>query len=377
MDPFVTSLHMTRDDANEVTPKLSQNFMIEDVDLGSDFMHIPSSMFAALPLIRQDPSRLRFSDGRPATEDILHKMVLLANFLPDARITFKFPNGKIIESVFPAGTSTYTILTKLLPEISTAHSILFFVRTQKRDGTRLLIRPSSYPIGIYDMPNCIWHVEFAYIPDYLKFNETYKLMLSQWFNARKEVYVGRKPANETMLDTYSQEILEVENQNDLNTFIEKIGFKQNCSKVRKYVTSEFSIKVDWCNSQKEVTVKKGSKKYAGLNLSTARINRVEKDKLIFSMKGMDDIEMNDSDAKLLNEFFNLAVIEKKAEEHPEKSLLVLFPEPFQTETSIPQVTVTSKINKLRIENAKTVIDQQHSELKNRPLFGWTEPELEE
>ena len=377
MDPYLSKLNMTRDDANEVSPRLSQSFMLEDIDLGADFMAIPSCIFASLPLIREDPSRLKFYDGHPSTDDTIHKMCLLANYLPDARITFKDPIGDIEEHIFPAGTSTYNVLCRLLPELSSVFSILVFVRTQKKDGTRLLLRPSSVPIGLYDMPNCIWTVELLYVPNYLKYNDNYIRLLNQWFVARKAAYAGRKPANENILENFANEVLEVQNQDELNAFLDKIGPNESCARVRKYVTSELVITLDWVDDGKEVTVKKGSKKYRGLNLHRARINKNQDGAYVFSMKGMDDIEMNVKDANSLLEFFNLAVLEKKAEEHPECALSFLFPDPDEVQNNVPQITSQSKINRLRLDMAKQIIVQMHNEIKEHKQYGWTEPEIKE
>ena len=165
MDQFQTTLLLTSsDDLSQISAEISQQFLIEKIDLGPNFLYIPNSYLASLPLIKEHPENLEYSNGERANREIFHEMIFLSHFLPDVTIDFKYPSGELKKATFPAGTSLYVVLSHLLPELLSSYSYLFFVRTQKVTGKRLLLRPSSIPIGIYDMKNCIWSVEFIYIP---------------------------------------------------------------------------------------------------------------------------------------------------------------------------------------------------------------------
>lgn len=383
MDQFQTSFHLdSSDDQSQISTAISQQFMIEKIDLGSDYIYIPNSVFASLPLIKEHPENLIYSNGKRATREIFQEMIFLSHFLPDISFEFQYPSGELRETIFPAGTPLYAVLSHILPELSSSYSNLFFVRTLKDTGKRLLVRPSTLPVGIFSMKNCIWSIEFIYIPEYIKYNKTFIFMLEKWFKDRKLQYNGKKVEAVKEFDDYIQQIQQITSQEQVVAFLNKIN-QNSRAKVRRYATSSFTIKLDWGKDfgkdgeHQIVKIKSNKNTLIGLDLSSARI-RKDKNQYIFSIRLMKDsktvksFKLTEDDADSLTEFFNIAVIPKNAEKNPENALSVIFPNPQQREFSIPQITSESRINELKLRNTKRLVREQRNICKKHKKFGWKE-----
>lgn len=382
MDQFQTSLHLTADDSQDISTSISQQFLIEEVDLGPNYLNIPNSIFASLPLIKKNPKNLRYSNGKCASREILQEMLLLAHFLPDSTIEFQYPSGETIETTFPAGTSLYAVFSHLFPEHLSSYSFIFFVRTQKKTGKRLLLRPSSLPIGIYDMKDCLWSIEFIYIPEYLKYDKIYIDMLGKWFDDRKSQYNNKKPERKNDFDDFLQQLHQVSNQEQLVTLLNKVNQNPR-TKVRRYSTSSLTIKLDWGkdygknDEHQIVKIKSNGKTLIGFDLSSARIHR-SNSQYLFTIKMIKDpntvksFKLSDKDADNVTEFLNIAVTPKIAEKNPGDALSILFPDPQQREFSIPQITSKSKILKMKLKNTRRLVIEQRNISKKHNKFGWKE-----
>lgn len=388
MDQFQTIFRLSSsDDSSQISTAISQQFMIEKIDLGPNFLYIPNSVFASLPLIKEHPENIEYSNGKRANREIFQEMLFLSHFLPDSTIEFQYPSGELKEAVFPAGTSLYIILSNLLPELLSSYSFLFFVRTHKETGKRLLLRPSSLPIGIFDVKDCIWSVEFIYIPEYIKYNKIYIDMLDKWFNDRKSQYDNKKEKQIKEFDDFLQQLHQTSRQEQLVTLLNKIN-QNSKAKVRRYETSSFTIKIEWGkeygkdDEHQIVKIKSNQKTLIGLDLSSARI-RQDQNQYIFTIKMLKDpkivktYKLTEEDALNLTEFFNLAVIPKNAEKNPENALSILFPDPQQKEFNVPQITSRSKINKLKFKNSKRLVREQKRISKKHQKFGWKDNEEDE
>ena len=232
------------------------------------------------------------------------------------------------------------------------------------------------------MKDCLWSIEFIYIPEYLKYDKIYIDMLGKWFDDRKSQYNNKKPERKNDFDDFLQQLHQVSNQEQLVTLLNKVNQNPR-TKVRRYSTSSLTIKLDWGkdygknDEHQIVKIKSNGKTLIGFDLSSARIHR-SNSQYLFTIKMIKDpntvksFKLSDNDADNLTEFLNIAVTPKIAEKNPGDALSILFPDPQQREFSIPQITSKSKILKMKLKNTRRLVIEQRNISKKHNKFGWKE-----
>lgn len=366
MNDFLTSLHLKNDGSSIVTTHLSQYFLISEIVVDSSFSKVPNSIFASLPLIYKNPECLKYS-GKIANQQILNDMLLSVNLLPDSAIFFQFPNGEQDSFIFPAGASLYMVLAHLIPSYAYFHHCLIFVRNNPSNGKKLMIRPSSLPIGLYNIPGCIWSIEFLYIPEKFRFEDKFTVsLLVQWITERKIQRIKNGRPLNSGYDQLISRAKKINNYSQLNEFLPSV--RTDKTRIRKYKTSNFTIMVDW-EKNDPVVIKSGIETFCGLDITSTRFDQIGT-QYELRLNGIEKpLLMNIEDATKILEFLNLSVIPRKVEENPQMFFSLTFPVRRDRLTCIPQITRESQIMNFNEESLKQIIKKQRKIYQSHKKFG--------
>lgn len=362
MDQFCRSIALSGDAAIHPDISITQKFLIDSIDLGKGYIPVPHPIFASLPYIRKDPTRLTFSNGKPATYQMLSRMLLDTNFLPDCELSIQIPGENEIKKViFPAGTSISTIFDQMMPDFIPNKENILFIRILP-DGSKIYNVISRLPIGIFHYPESVWTYELLFCPDILPYSKISTSLLYKWLQVRSS---DRNEKCEEIKKFMKTIECRVTNQEEMDLFLRKLSWNKIIHP-RIFNIDEYRILM---NKKFQIIISKGSQDTPEIDLDSINVIRKENGHFLVTFEnGNYEYIFTDKSKENLLELLCYSCLYSFNSLIEYAEISAGFPS--TPETDIPQILSSSKLSRIFKGFALDFIENEREVASNFDLFGY-------